>query len=85
MRENIYALYDTAAQMTLKPLIISTNDVMPLREVQAIAENRDTVISKHAGDFELLQIGTIDLAAAHIERLDTPRHVANIIDLIAER
>jgi len=83
MEENIYVLYDKEAKIALKPLLVHRNDVAPLREIQEIAGNKDSLIHKHAGDFELLHIGVLNLDTLEIHAVKA-RSVANVIDLVAD-
>lgn len=82
MRENIYLIYDTKSQIGLKPFIISRNDVAPLREVGELVRNAETILHKHAADFQLIQVAVINLETLEIEVLERPRQVANAVDLV---
>lgn len=81
VNENIYCIYDTQSQIALKPFMIHRNDVAPLREFQEIARNKDSLIAKHAKDFQLIQIGIVDLITLEVTVI-TPRQVATALDLI---
>lgn len=81
MTENIYCIYDKEAGISLKPFLIHRNDVAPVREFEEVATNKDSVLYKHAGDFDLMQIGQINLETMEIQQVE-PRLVARGIDLI---
>lgn len=80
MLENIYALYDRESGITLKPLLIDRNDVAPVRQITDLANNKDSIINKHAKDFQLVHIGTIDIETLAITAV-ARRVVANAADL----
>lgn len=61
MIENIYIIYDRAAGIALKPPLIHRNDVAPVRELQQIANDPNSIINKHAHEYELIQIGTLNV------------------------
>lgn len=81
MKENIYAIVDRESGIALKPFIIQRNDVAPVREFEDLCTNKETMFNKHAGDFELMHLGEVDLETLEIIGL-TPRTVARAIDLI---
>lgn len=81
MIENLYILYDKNAKIGLKPLLVHRNDVSPVREIEEVTANKETLIHKHAGDFQLLHVGTIDLETLQVSGLE-PRVVAEAIDLL---
>lgn len=66
MRVNIYAIRDKAAGIYLTPFIINRNDVTPIREFQSIVNNPESIMNQHAADFELHNIGTVDLEEGNI-------------------
>lgn len=70
MREFIYVLFDKNAGIALKPVLVHRNDVAPIREVEEIANNSESIIAKHAADFELIRIATIDLETLEVEMIE---------------
>ena len=82
MIENIYCIYDNNAGIALKPFSIHRNDVAPCREVTEVANNKDSIIHKHAADFELLHVATIDLVTLEVTGLPAARRVMRCIDSI---
>lgn len=83
MTENIYALYDHEAGITLKPLMIDRNDVAPVRQITDLTNNKESIIHRHAAHFSLVHIGTIDIESLELQPM-APRTVANCKDLLAE-
>jgi hypothetical protein len=83
MDEYIYIIFDKNAGIGLKPLIVSRNHVAPLREVQDLCNNKETLLYKHAGDFQLVKIGVLNLETLEIIR-HTPEVIANCIDLVEQ-
>jgi hypothetical protein len=84
MKEHIYVLYDKGAQMALKPFMVSRNDTVPVRELAEITANKDTPMHKHASEFELVQVATIDMETMHVEKTEL-RIVARCIDLLTDQ
>lgn len=82
--EGVYAIYDKQAGTLLKPFLISRNDVGPTREILEIVTNKDTLIHKHASDFDLMHFAQIDMATMEIEQLE-PRLVARCKDLLDDQ
>lgn len=76
----IYALYDRRARNTLTPLIVSPNDVTPVREVQRLVNEPKSIIHEHADDFDLMLLGTINLENGELEA-QTPEIVATAASL----
>ncbi len=69
MKTNLYAIYDTAAAMYMKPWGALT-DPQAQREFGDILEMKDHPIAKHPEHYFLCRIGTWNDATAKIE--DTP-------------
>lgn len=82
MRENIYVIYDNAANVAIKPPMISTNDVEPLRTLQQATQHPDSTMHKYPAEFTLIHVGTIDLETLVVMGEERPRIVAQAIDLI---
>lgn len=82
MKENIYVIYDVKSQIALKPFMIQRNDVVPIRELTELVQNKDTVLHKHAEDFHLIQIATIDIESLEMEILQQPRVAVRAQDCI---
>lgn len=86
MKENLYMVYDNESQIGLKPIVISKNDVGPVREIQEVVNDEKSLLHKHAGDFELLHIGEIDLETLIITPAEHPhRTVARLYDLLDDK
>lgn len=83
MLETIYVLWDNEAKLALKPLIISKNDVQPIRDVTDVVNNKDSQINRTASSYQLLAIGTIDLESLEISA-DETRLVAECADLLQQ-
>lgn len=79
--DNIYVLYDRAAENALRPFMIHKNDVVPLRETTDLANNPESVINRHAKDFELIHIGQVDCETLQLVPMQ-PRLVATALDLV---
>lgn len=80
MKETVYVLYDNEAQLGLKPFIISKNDVVPIRELQELANDDKSIVSKHPTSFQLVAVAEIDLETLEVTAL-TPRVVTIAVDL----
>lgn len=82
MRENIYVIYDNAANIALKPPMISANDVEPIRTLQQATQHPESTMAKYPAEFTLIHIGTVDLETLVVMGEERPRIVAQAIDLI---
>lgn len=81
MIENIYVIYDMKAKIALKPFMIERNDVVPIRQFGELVNNEQTILHKHPGDFELVQIGHVDLETLLMDGMDD-RLVANGLEFV---
>lgn len=84
MEHSIYAIHDTGAGIYLTPLMTSKNDVAPLRELNNLANDPASLFHKHARDFDLVHLGTINLETGYIEAAPH-RVVANAADVQARQ
>lgn len=84
MIENVYCIYDKQTNMALKPFFIHRNDVAPVRELEDIVSNKDSIIHKHAGDFDLIHIGTVNLETMELDK-QPPRLVVHCLDLLDDK
>lgn len=84
MIENIYCLMDRGANVALKPFMISRNDIAPVRETLEATTNPESIMHKHASDFELVHIATVNLETLAVEPVE-PRTVARCIDLLEDQ
>lgn len=81
MIENIYAIYDRKAGIALKPFLIHRNDVVPIRELTQLVNDETTILHKHAPDFTLIQLGTVNLETLHLEQ-ENIRDVVTAAELL---
>lgn len=80
MWENLYSLRDTRAEITLKPLILERNDVVPVRQFKQLVNDEKSMLYKHAAEYDLVQIGRVNIETLETEPVDL-RVVANGKDL----
>lgn len=81
MKENIYVIFDRVANVAIKPPMVERNDVVPIRSLTQAALNNDSIIAKYPKEFELIQIGTLDMETLEVTQQE-PRLVAVAVDLL---
>lgn len=80
MKHILYAIRDQGAGYYTTPIMVNRNDITPLREFQALATNPESIVNKHAAEFELHAIGEIDLETGEIFPLAKARTIASALD-----
>ncbi len=65
MKLNIYAIYDTASALYLRP-IFAQSDGQALRSFQDASVNAESEIGKHPEDYTLVRIGMWDDTTAKL-------------------
>lgn len=71
----IYAIYDTAAAMTIGGLHLFRHDAAAIRLFTDIAEMKDSTLGKHPEDFDLRCLGELNEDSCEI----SPAFTAEII------
>lgn len=79
MKYNVYAIND-AKSCFMQPLC-EGSDGEAIRSLEAAASNPGSLLSTHAKDFSLYQIGTYDNQSGVLEPVCPPRHVCDVSSL----
>lgn len=66
---NAYSIYDSKSQAFGLPFFQAT-DGLAIRSFSDIANDRQTLIARHPGDFMLIRIGTFDDSVGELARTD---------------
>lgn len=69
MKTNLYAIYDTAAGIYMKPWQALTDD-QAMREFSDIVAMPDSAIGKHPEDYSLSKVGNYNDGNAHIDNYE---------------
>lgn len=76
MEHGIYCTFDRKAQYCL-PLFSAQNDVTAVRMFTEAVLTSETPVSQYPADFDLLRVGTVDLATGLLQGFVTPTPVVN--------
>lgn len=60
MRTGIYCIFDTKASMAIGGLHLHKHDATAVRFFNDVAALKDSMISRHPEDFQLIQLGSFE-------------------------
>lgn len=81
MKENVYCIYDTASKLAIKPFMVERNDVVPIRTLQQLVNEKTTIFHKHAMEFELIHIAELDTETLEVKPVEMQRVVTTASEL----
>lgn len=81
---NAYTLFDNKALIYSPPFFVNT-DGAAVRMVQDIANDLNTQVGRHPGDFVLYCIGTFSDGNASLEPTAPLRHVIDVAALVTRK
>lgn len=75
----IFSIYDSKAEFYL-PLVLFNSKGESLRNFADAVNNPDTMLSKHAADFTLFEVGSFDNTTGEIALLETKINLGNALE-----
>lgn len=78
---NAYSLFDNKALVYSPPFFVNT-DGAAIRMLSDIANDTNTQVGRHPGDFVLFQVGTFSDGNGSIEPMFPARHVIDATNLL---
>lgn len=67
MKKTIYAIMDTKAETIIGGLHLFAHEAAAIRFFGDIASDAQTMVARHIGDHELIQVGYCDEATGQVE------------------
>jgi len=84
MKLEIYSIFDEAAKAFNTPFFMA-NKAMALRAFTDLANDSQSSINKHPGDYKLYKIGTFNDENSNIESIEIPELIAHASDAITNQ
>lgn len=80
----IYAIKDVKAAIYLTPFITERNQVIPLRQFEELTNDPKSIINRHPEDFELHNLGLVNIETGEITPNNHPLLVATALDMLPQ-
>ncbi len=77
----MFAIYDSKAEAFIQPFFFPKAG-LAIRSFASAANNADSDFNKHAGDYTLFEIGSVDQDTGKVTSLDAPKNLGTALTFI---